>query len=182
MKTRTLALALACAAVAVPVLADAPMAPYAGQQSRAIKALSEDDIAALLKGDGMGFAKAAELNGYPGPKHILDLAGQLKLNAAQREQVQAIFNKMSEAARPLGAELVERERVLDQLFQRGDITPDRLAAETAGIAELQGRLRSVHLSAHLETRALLSADQLALYQQLRGYGDPAGVPLHHHHG
>jgi Spy/CpxP family protein refolding chaperone len=120
----------------------------------------------------MGFAKAAELNGYPGPKHVLDLAGQLKLTAPQREQVQAIFDRMSAAAKPVGAKLVEHERLLDQLFAKGDITPDRLATETAAIAELQGRLRSVHLSAHLETRALLSADQIALYEQLRGYGDP----------
>jgi Spy/CpxP family protein refolding chaperone len=158
------------------------MAPYVGQQTRAIKALSDDDIAALLKGEGMGFAKAAELNGYPGPAHVLTLAQQLKLSETQRQQVQTIFDRMSAAAKPLGAELVERERVLDQLFQTGDISPDRLAAETAAIAELQGRLRSVHLSAHLETRALLSADQIALYQQLRGYGDPAAPAMHHHHG
>jgi Spy/CpxP family protein refolding chaperone len=183
MKTRTLALALAaCAAVAVPVFADAPMAPYAGQQARTIKALSDEDIAALLKGEGMGYAKAAELNGYPGPKHVLDFARQLKLTAAQLEQVQAIFEKMSVAAKPLGAELVERERLLDQLFRSGQITPDRLAAETAAIAELRGRLRSVHLSAHLETRALLTTVQRGLYEHLRGYGDPGAPPMQHHHG
>jgi hypothetical protein len=88
---------------------------------------------------------------------------------------------MSAAAKPLGVELIERERVLDQLFAKGEITPDRLAGETAGIAELQGRLRSVHLTAHLATRALLNSDQIGLYQQLRGYGDPA-APMHHHHG
>jgi len=180
MKARILALAVAACALAVPVLADNPM-PYAGQQTRQIKALSDDDIAALLKGDGMGFAKAAELNGYPGPKHVLDLAGQLKLTEAQRQQIQAIFVKMSAAAKPLGAQLVARERVLDQLFQKGEITPDRLAAETAGIAELQGRLRDVHLSAHLETKALLTADQIALYEQLRGYGHP-DMPMQHHQG
>jgi hypothetical protein len=71
--------------------------------------------------------------------------------------------------------------VLDQLFARGEITPDRLAAATSAIGELQGRLRSVHLAAHLETRALLDSDQIARYEQLRGYSNPAG-PLHHHHG
>jgi Spy/CpxP family protein refolding chaperone len=151
MKSRTVVLALGVCALAVPVLADPPRTPYAGQQARTIKALSDEDIAALLKGEGMGYAKAAELNGYPGPKHVLDFARQLKLTAAQREQVQAIFEKMSAAAKPLGAELVERERLLDQLFGSGQITPDRLAAETAAIAELRGRLRSVHLSAHRNT-------------------------------
>jgi Spy/CpxP family protein refolding chaperone len=154
---------------------------YAGQQSRSIKALSDEDIAALQNGDGMGVAKAAELNGYPGPKHVLDLAQQLKLTDAQRAQVQAIFDRMSGVAKPLGAELVERERQLNKLFQKGEITPDRLAGETTAIGELQGRLRSVHLAAHLETRALLDSGQIALYQQLRGYGD-AAAPMHHHHG
>lgn len=156
--------------------------PYAGQQTRTIKGLSSEDVAALLKGEGMGFAKAAELNGYPGPRHVLDLAAQLKLTPDQRQQVQAIFNRTSSAARPLGAELVERERVLDQLFQKGEISSDRLRAETASIAELQGRLRAVHLAAHLETRALLTKDQIAMYQHLRGYGDRGAPTQHRHHG
>ena len=181
MKPRHLVLVFAACVLAMPVLAHSPMTPYAGQQARTIKALSDEDIAALLKGDGMGFAKAAELNGYPGPKHVLDLAEKLKLTDAQREQVRAIFDRMSGAAKPIGAELVEHERLLDQLFHNGEITPDRLGAETTAIGELQGRLRSVHLAAHLETRGLLNPDQIPLYQQLRGY-DGAGAPMHHHHG
>jgi hypothetical protein len=121
------------------------------------------------------------LNGYPGPAHVLALVGELKLSTPQRQQVQAVFDRMSAAAKPLGAELIERERLLDQLFAKGDITPDRLSAETTAIGALTGRLRSVHLAAHLETKALLSADQIAAYQRLRGYGHPAG-PAHQHHG
>jgi Spy/CpxP family protein refolding chaperone len=182
MKPATLFLVLAVCVVAVPVRAEAPSAPYAGQQARPIKALSDDDIAALRNGEGMGMAKAAELNGYPGPAHVLTLAKQLGLTEGQLQQVQAIYDRMSAVAKPLGAELIERERVLDQLFAKSEITPDRLAAETAAIGELEGRLRSVHLAAHLETRVLLSPDQIALYLQLRGYGDPA-APMHHqHHG
>jgi Spy/CpxP family protein refolding chaperone len=181
MKTRNIFLIVAVCALAVPVLADAPMGPYAGQQTRTIKALSDEDIAALLKGEGMGFAKAAELNGYPGPIHVLTLATELKLTDAQRQQIQAIFDHMNTAAKPLGAEVVERERVLDQAFAKRDISADRVSAETAAIGILQGRLRSVHLAAHLETRALLNPDQIALYQQLRGYGNPA-APMHRHHG
>jgi Spy/CpxP family protein refolding chaperone len=154
---------------------------YAGQQSRSIKALSSEDIAALRNGDRMGVAKAAELNGYPGPKHVLELAQQLKLTDAQHQQIQAIFDRMSGTAKPLGAKLVERETLLDKLFQNGEITPDRLAGETTVIGELQGRLRAVHLAAHLETRALLDPNQIAHYQQLRGYGD-AAAPMHDHHG
>jgi len=166
---------------AVPVLA--ADAPYAGQQVRTIKALSDDDIAALRNGEGMGMAKAAELNGYPGPAHVLQLAGQLALTDAQRRDIQAIFDRMSASAKPLGGELLVQEQALDQLFAKRDITPDRLASATAAIAELQGRLRAVHLSAHLETRALLNPDQIARYEHLRGYGSPNAPGQHqHHHG
>jgi Spy/CpxP family protein refolding chaperone len=181
MKVRIFVL-LVAALVGLPALADNPT-PYAGQQNQTIKALSDEDVSGLLKGDGMGFAKAAELNGYPGPKHVLDLGDRLSLTTEQHRQTQAIFDKMSAAAKPLGAQLVERERVLDQLFQKGEITPDRLAAETAAIGDLQGRLRDVHLSAHLETRALLRPEQITLYEQLRGYGGSFSPMMdHHHHG
>jgi hypothetical protein len=103
-------------AVPILALAQTPSAPYVGQQTRTIKALSEDDIAALLKGEGMGMAKAAELNGYPGPAHVLALAKELKLTDEQRQQVQAIFDQMHTRAVMLGKEIVERERALDQQF------------------------------------------------------------------
>src|SRR6516164_9392349 len=180
MTSRTLLLAAAACMFALPVLA-ADM-PYAGQQTRAIKALSDDDVAALRKGEGMGMAKAAELNGYPGPVHVLALAAQLGLTEDQRRDVQAIFDRMSGAAKPLGGELIAQEQALDQLFAKGEITPDLLAAATAAIAELQGRLRLVHMSAHLQTRALLNADQIAHYEKLRGYGDQKAPAQHHHHG
>jgi len=181
MKARTLVLVLAACAAAVPVLAEAPSGPYAGQQVRSIKGLSDGDITALLNGEGMGMAKAAELNGYPGPVHVLALAKQLDLSESQLQLVTAIYERMSAAAKPLGAELIDRERALDQLFAKGEIIPEHLAAETTAIGELQGRLRSVHLAAHFETRALLSPDQIARYRQLRGYDDRT-APTHHHQG
>jgi hypothetical protein len=166
VKAWTLSLIVTASIVAVPVRASD--APYAGQQARAIKALSDDDIAALRKGEGIEMAKAAELNGYPRPAHVLALAAQLGLTDTQRRDVQAIFDRMSDAAKRLGGELIAQEQALDQLFAKGDITPDRLAAATAAIAELQGRLRAVHLSAHLETRALLNPAQIARYDAESG--------------
>ena len=180
MKSRILVQVLAPCAFAGPTLAERSSTPYAGQQTRPIKALSPEDIAGLLKGEGMGMAKAAELNGYPGLVHVLALAKELGLAQAQLQKVTAVHDRMGAAAKPLGVELVEHERTLDQLFAKGEITSDRLTAETAAIGELAGRLRLVHLAAHLQTRALLNADQIALYQQLRGYGHPVG-PMHHHH-
>jgi hypothetical protein len=181
MHRRTILATVAAFGLALPALAvDMPASPYAGQQARSIKALSDEDIAALRKGEGMGMAKAAELNGYPGPAHVLALARQLPLTDDQSRQVQLVFNRMSAAAKPLGDEVIIHERALDQLFAEGRAAQDHVAAETASIGELQGRLRSVHLAAHLETRALLNSDQVTNYQRLRGYGDSA-VPSRHHH-
>jgi hypothetical protein len=178
MRARILMAALA----AIPVAAT-PASPYAGQQARSIKALSSEDIDELREGDGMGLAKAAELNGYPGPLHVLALATELRLTPDQVRQVTGIRERMSAAAMPLGGEIIDREQELDRLFAQGQITPERLSAETAAIGALQGRLRSVHLAAlHLETRDALTPEQLAGYRQLRGYSDQNAAPHHHPSG
>jgi|SRR5437764_11620190 len=168
-------------AVSAPLGSSLADSSYAGQHTRAIKALSAEDIAGLINGEGLGMAKAAELNGYPGPKHVLTLADDLKLTEAQRRQVRAIFDQMSAAARPLGMELIGRELLLDRLFAAGEVTPDRLAVETAAIGTLEGSLRSVHLTAHLQTRALLNVDQISLYNRLRGYDSLTAPHDHQHH-
>lgn len=183
MHHRTILAAFAAYSLALPALAaDMPANPYAGQQARSIKTLSDEDITALRKGEGAGMAKAAELNGYPGPAHVLMLAPQLGLTDDQVQKVQAIYDRMNASAKSLGAEMIAREQNLDQLFATGHVTPDRLTAETEAIGELQGHLRSVHLTAHLEMRALLTPEQIANYQQLRGYGDAPQRPQHHHAG
>jgi hypothetical protein len=135
----------------------------AGQQSRPIKALSEEDVAALRNGDGMGLAKAAEPNGYPSPCRALDPAPELKLSDAQTREIGAIYERMRDAAQSLGAALIKREAALDRLFASGEITPDLLAAEISAIGDIQARLRAVHLLAHLETKAILGAEQVAQY-------------------
>jgi Spy/CpxP family protein refolding chaperone len=112
--------------------------------------------------------------------HVLAFAVQLGLTESQHCQMTAIFERMTAAAKPPGAELIAHEQALDELFAKGDITADRITAETAAIGKLQGRLRSVHLAAHLETRTLLNPDQITRYQQLRSYAEPN--PPHYHHG
>jgi hypothetical protein len=153
--------------------------PYAGQQSRAIKALSDSEIDDLANGRGMGLAKAGELNGYPGPIHVLEMGAELGLTPDQRTALAAIKDRMSAAAKPLGREIIARERALDEQFASGRITQPELAALTSEIGALQARLRAVHLAAHLETKEVLSAAQIARYDALRGYG-AAGAPAHDH--
>lgn len=143
--------------------------PYAAEAERGIKALSDRDTADLLAGRGMGLARAAELNSHPGPMHVLELDAQLGLSGAQRGAVQASQARMQAAAQALGAELVGRERALDALFRTGAATPERVSAEAEAIGALQGRVRAVHLNAHVEMRALLSPAQVAQYDAARGY-------------
>ena len=71
---------------------------YAGQESRATKSLSPDDISELKRGGGWGLAKAAELNGVPGPAHLLELKDEIPLNAAQVLKIQKILFLLSNFA------------------------------------------------------------------------------------
>jgi hypothetical protein len=125
--------------------------PYKGQQLRSIKALSQKDINGYMTGKGMGFAKAAELNHYPGPRHVLDLS-----------------------------ELVEGEQKLDQLFAQGSVDKNSLETTLQDIGTTQAKLRNVHLSTHLEQKELLTKHQIMMYDRIRGYGGANGSSGHKH--
>src|SRR3954468_4471363 len=100
---------LIAAALMLAATAANAQTPYAGMQTRSIKALSEQQIADLGAGRGMGLALAAELNRYPGPSHVLELADKLELSAEQRASMQRLFDSMMAEAMPLGAKLIEQE-------------------------------------------------------------------------
>ena len=146
--------------------------PYAEQESRGIKALSPQEVSAYLSGKGMGFAKAAELNGYPGPAHVLELREELGLTAEQESQTEALFQQMKARAVALGEELVEEERSLDQMFARRRVTPALLRSALDRISKLQGEIRLVHLNTHLRQTAVLTSAQIKAYAEFRGYGTP----------
>ena len=144
-------------------------APYAGLETRQIKALSDAQIADLRAGHGMSLALAAELNGYPGPRHALELAESLALTPRQRARTESLFAEMKRSAAALGARIIESEGRLDALFASGAATLASIAAATAHTASLQGQLRALHLKYHVEMRKVLSAQQVAQYNDLRGY-------------
>jgi hypothetical protein len=146
--------------------------PYAGLESRTIKALSPQQIADLREGRGMGLALPAELNGYPGPMHVLEHADALALSDAQRADTRAIFEAMRADARMLGDRLIEQEARLDRLFASRTATAATLDAATAAIGATQAALRAAHLRAHVAQLALLSDEQVRRYGELRGYGGP----------
>jgi Spy/CpxP family protein refolding chaperone len=154
----------------LPLLAaQAPKSHYMGEETREIKSLSSKEIMMYLHGAGMGLAKAAELNQYPGPMHVLELAEQLDLSQDQREQTVALFTETKGAARRIGEEVVELERELDQLFSSGRISEEDLSRLLGEIGAKKTELRLVHLRAHLRQRSILTADQTARYVSLRGY-------------
>ncbi len=153
-------------------------APYAGLDVRDIAALSEADIAALEAGEGWGLALPAELNGWPGPRHVLDMGDEIGLSTEQAAAIQAIFDGMNASARGTGAELVAAEAALDAAFETGEIDKVRLAELLASAEAARTRLRHIHLAAHLETAPLLSRHQKMLYDSARGY-DGSGAHSDH---
>lgn len=167
-------------ALAMPI-ASLASSPYAGQDAREIKALDGAFVDGLRDGAGLGFAKAAELNGYPGPAHLLELADGVGLSSDQKAGIQSIFEAMRADSIALGERYLEAERALDAAFREKSVTPATLGALTAAAGAIEARLRERHLRAHIEATALLNDHQIATYQRLRGYGskDHGGHKKHH---
>jgi len=148
--------------------------PYAELQTRAVKALSEQHVADLRAGRGMTMALPAELNGYPGPSHVLENADALGLSAAQRDRTEKLFAAMKTEAVPLGERLIQQEAALDRLFVTRTVAPASLAAATGAIGTTQGLLRAAHLRYHLEMVEVLTPAQVRRYAELRGYAGERG--------
>jgi Spy/CpxP family protein refolding chaperone len=172
MKKSILAV-IVLAALGAGASAQSPQ-PYAGMQARQIKALSDQQVADLKAGRGMGLALAAELNGYPGPSHLLELSDQLGLSADQRARINGLFESMKAETIPLGESLIDREAALDSLFARHTATWESVQAATAAIGEAEGKLRAAHLKYHLATISVLQPQQVQRYAELRGYGGAQG--------
>ncbi len=152
-----------------------PESPYAGQEKRRIKALSPAKIKELLEGKGLGFAKAAELNHFPGPAHVIESASEIQLTPGQLARTKTMFLDMKKEAMSLGGNIVRKERKLDALFAGGAITEAALRGTVGGIARLRGNLRVVHLKYHLKMKKLLTPHQIALYDRARGYTGGASI-------
>ena len=153
-------------------------APYAGLDEREIKALAPEQVEGLRRGEGLGYALAAELNDVPGPKHALEL--DLGLTDEQRGRVETVFERMNADARAMGEELIAAERALDAALAGRKATPDEISKLTAEAATIEGRLRARHLVAHLETDPILTPDQRAAYAAARGYAHTGHANVHTH--
>jgi hypothetical protein len=177
-----LAAAALMAGLAAPH-AETAQQPYAGLEGRAVKALSEQQIVDLRAGRGMSLALPAELNGYPGPLHVIEHADALGLLPAQRTRTEQLFAAMKAEAVPLGERLIRQEADLDQLFATKTVQPATLEIATGAIGATQGALRTAHLRYHLAMMEVLTPDQVRRYGELRGYaggqhGQHLGVQGH----
>ncbi len=136
----------------------------------------------LENGQGWGLAKAAELNGMPGPAHVLEMQEEIDLTAEQRRAIEDLYAKMKQEAIPLGLELIELEKELNGHFANRTITDELLDELLEKVARVTKQLRYTHLAAHLETPNILRPEQIALYNKLRGYSsdDPCeNIPPGH---
>jgi Spy/CpxP family protein refolding chaperone len=144
-------------------------APVHAQQQ-----LSADEIKQYLSGAGMGYAKPAELNRFPGPMHVLELADKLSLTAEQTAATKRLMDEHKAEARAIGAKLADAERAVEALFRSGEVQPERLAHAVNEAAALQGQYRLSHLETHRRMRVLLTDAQVKRYDELRGYGGSHG--------
>lgn len=160
---------------ALALLAMLPLAgiaadnPYAGQEHRKIKALSEQEISDYMNGRGMGTSKAAELNRYPGPRHVLDHARQLGLSQQQTAKTQEIYDAMSNESARIGRQIVQKEAELEALYVTQQADAENTQRIVRELANLQAEFRLAHLNAHLSMRQVLSSQQIAAYDRVRGY-------------
>jgi Spy/CpxP family protein refolding chaperone len=168
MNRTALVTALALGFVGNPCLAQS-LSPYAGFETRAIKTLSDQQISDLRAGLGLSLALPAELNGYPGPRHTLELAKDLNLSDEQRSKVTALFESMKAESIAIGERLIAQEADLDKQFADRTITRQVLHLLIDQIGQTQAALRETHLKYHLSTFELLTPAQAQRYAQFRGY-------------
>jgi Spy/CpxP family protein refolding chaperone len=159
---------------------DSP-SPYAGMQKRAIKSLSDKDLEELRRGGGWGLALPAELNGVPGPAHLLELKDKIPLTDDQVRQTQALLDDMRRAAIPTGERLIAAEAAIEKAFASGRVDETVLRKLLAEAEAVRSELRFIHLSQHARTVRFLKPEQIQRYNVLRGYADDpcAHIPPGH---
>ena len=126
----------------------------------------DEELASLERGEGFGMGMAADRNGYPGPRHVIDLAADLRLTAEQRAAMEKLFAGMHEKALARGKEFFEAQARLEQMFRDGRPEAD-LREQAFRVDSIHAELRWIHLSAHLAAQKILTPQQIAQYTRLR---------------
>jgi len=169
MKTtaKWLSACLAAFLVASALPAAAQQAGQPGHQGRGHGAMQAREFRNLQQGRGMGMGRVAEVNGYPGPMHVLQHAEALELAEGQIERSRELMSRVKSRAPELGKQIVDAERRLAAMFAEGGINAAEMDALLLEIAKLRAHLRSLHLTAHLDQAAVLTEAQLLKYKELR---------------
>lgn len=114
-------------------------------------------------------AKLAELNGLPGPAHLLELKNEIDLTNDQLNEIQRLHDEMKEQAIKFGKRLIMGEGELEARFQSNPPTDTELKTMLLAIEKTRSQLRFIHLSTHLKTPHILTTQQIQTYNKLRGY-------------
>lgn len=175
MKRLTIAVLTSILSTVAMATANSPL------ETEGPKTLSEKEIKGYLMGRGMGFAKVAELNHYPGPSHVLELKGELSLTEAQVVQTQNIYEAMLHRASTLGKQLLKKEKEIEALFSSQQADPRTLENLLAQSSSIKAQIRLAHLRAHISQKEILSGQQIKKYDELRGYTNGTQGHNEHHH-
>ena len=157
--------------VSVPALAQHTheSSSHGSSRGAAVATLTDEEVGALRQGEGMGLARAAELNHFPGPKHLLELVSELDLSGDQVRRIQAIHDSMKSRAVSKGEDIIMAENRLADLFASGEPSAREVRRMTGHLGAMRGQLQAIHLLAHIEATRELSAGQIRQYDRLRGH-------------
>jgi hypothetical protein len=122
---------IGAAAVSLAQPAGPAPSPYAPQMGSPVRGLSQQEVENLRDGAGAGLARMAELNGYPGPVHALELRDKLGLSAVQVKQIEELRDATIAQAKSLGDEILGREARLSATFAGRTITEEDMTAQVA---------------------------------------------------
>ncbi len=159
------------AMASMPALAQHTHDPSSHSRGTEVPSLTDEEVRALRHGEGMGLARAAELNHFPGPKHLLELASELGLSNHQVIRIRSIHDRMKSQAVARGKDIIMAESHLADLFASGEPSTREVMRMTGHLGTMRGQLQSIHLLAHIEAARELSTDQIREYDRLRGYLD-----------
>ncbi|MBX3455668.1 hypothetical protein [Ferrovibrio sp.] len=117
--------------------------------------------------DGQEYGAVAERSSYPDPQSVLDMADTLNLSDTQRLQMRGLQQRLQGESTALARKIAALEKRLQQSFADDSIDQERIEGLSARIGELEGKQRAAYLQAHLEAKALLDAEQVLRFTQLR---------------
>jgi Spy/CpxP family protein refolding chaperone len=121
----------------------------------------------LLAGSETGQVRPADANGFPGPRRLLELEKDLTLTPGQKKSLLTLAEETQKRAAELGKRIVRVEEEQYDAFRTGLVSEQSVREDAEQIGRLRGKLRGIHLVAHLKAKKLLTADQRALYRKLK---------------